>query len=237
MISRPNRRSSFRVPPGVERAGHPAAPGTNTAADLAGCGRDAAVVCLGGDVWIAAEDRDHRREFRRFRPLVELCREAGRRAGHGPEQLRVGIHAFGFVGDDDEAAQRAYYPGWARSMTKIGRERGWPPATRGQFDAALGAQRTFLPGGPEAAAEKMLWASGTLGGLSCVSVQTTAAAVPHATMKRSIESPGTKVAPTARSEAGVAMAATGRLASQAAGPAHQAPEATERPPSLSPTPK
>ncbi len=63
-------------------------------------------------------------EFRRFRPLVELYRKAGQRAGHPAESLTVGIHVFSFVADDDFAAAQAYYPGWARSMTKIGKERG-----------------------------------------------------------------------------------------------------------------
>ena len=137
-------------------------------------------------------------DFRRFRPLVDLYREAGRRAGHSPEHLKVGIHAFGFVGDDDEAAQRAYYPGWAHSMTKIGRERGWPPASRAQFESAIGPQGAYLLGGPETVARKMLAASQTLGGLSRISVQMTAAAVPHPVMQRSIELLGTQVAPIVR---------------------------------------
>ncbi len=143
-------------------------------------------------------------EFRRFRPLVDLYHEAGRRAGHPAGRLRVGIHAFGFVADDDAAATQAYYPGWARSMTKIGRERGWPPASRQQFEAAVGPQGAFLVGGPDTVAEKMLRASETLGGLARISVQMTAAMVPHAEMRRSIELLGTKVAPIVREAASAA---------------------------------
>jgi probable LLM family oxidoreductase len=140
-------------------------------------------------------------EFRRFRPLVDLYREAGRRAGHPAERLKVGIHAFGFVAESDSAAVEAYYPGWARSMTKIGKERGWPPATPQQFDAACSAEGAFLVGGPETVAEKMLHASEVLGGLARVHVQMTSAAVPHAVMKRSIELLGGMVAPIVRAAA------------------------------------
>ena len=63
--------------------------------------------------------------FDRFRPLVDLYRAAGRQAGHGPEALKVGIHAMGFVGDTDRSARDAFFPGWAHMFTEIGRERGW----------------------------------------------------------------------------------------------------------------
>lgn len=72
--------------------------------------------------------------FERFRPLVDLYREAGIRAGHDPEKLKVGVHAMGFVGDTDAAARDAFFPGWAHLTTKVGRERGWSPPTRQQFE-------------------------------------------------------------------------------------------------------
>src|ERR1700676_4801862 len=74
-------------------------------------------------------------EPKRFRPLVDLYREAGRRAGHAPGTLKVGLHALGFVSDTTRQAAEDYYPGYAHTFTKIGRERGWPPVTRAQFDA------------------------------------------------------------------------------------------------------
>src|SRR6266404_6000604 len=74
-------------------------------------------------------------EPRRFRPLIDLYRETGRRAGHAPDVLTVGVHALGFVGDTDDAAKDAFFPGWAHVFTEIGRERGWSMATRSQFEA------------------------------------------------------------------------------------------------------
>ena len=67
--------------------------------------------------------------------LVDLYRRAGAEAGHPPETLRVGLHCFGFLGDDVEQATSAFYPGWAAMFTQVSRERGFPPPTRRQFDA------------------------------------------------------------------------------------------------------
>ena len=71
----------------------------------------------------------------RFRPLIDLYREAGRRAGHPPEQLKVGLHLIGFVADTTEEAADEFFPGYQHTFTEIGKERGWQPATRAQFDA------------------------------------------------------------------------------------------------------
>jgi hypothetical protein len=79
----------------------------------------------------------------RCRKLLEpnrLYREAGRRAGHSAERLTVGLHAIGFLGDTTQQAADDFYPGYAHTFTKIGKERGWPPATRTQFDALRGPQ-------------------------------------------------------------------------------------------------
>ena len=141
-------------------------------------------------------------EFRRFRPLVDLYREAGRRAGHPPERLRVGVHAIGFVADTDGAARDAFYPGWATMFTDIGRERGWPPATRGQFDAMCGPAGAFLIGAPDTVMRKLAAASDTLGGLDRVTFQMSSAVLAHAAMVRSLELLGTAVAPRLREGSG-----------------------------------
>ena len=144
--------------------------------------------------------------FRRFRPLVDLYREAGRAAGHGAATLRVGVHALGFVADGDGAAIDAFYPGWAAMFTTIGRERGWAPTTRAQFDAQCGPDGPFLVGDPATIAAKVIAASEALGGLSRLTFQMSSAASDHAAMKRSIELLGTAVAPLVRGAAHVAAA-------------------------------
>src|ERR1700733_6079561 len=74
-------------------------------------------------------------ETRRFRPLVDVYREYGRRAGHPADKLKVGVHALGYVADTTQQAIEDFYPGYAKSMNRIGRERGWAPLSRPQFDA------------------------------------------------------------------------------------------------------
>ena len=133
--------------------------------------------------------------FRRFRPLVDLYREAGRRAGHAPEKLKVGLHALGFLADTPQAARDAYFPGWARSFTKIGEERGWPPATRAQYDATAERGGAFLIGDAHEVAGKIVDASAALGGLDRVSLQMSVGVVSHEAMLQSIAILGRDVIP------------------------------------------
>ncbi len=134
-------------------------------------------------------------EFRRFRPLIDLYREAGRRAGHAPESLRVGVHAFGFVAETDQAAADAFFPGYARLIATIGRERGWAPPSRVQFDAMRGPTGPYLIGDPETVAQKVRHVDEVLGGVSRLTFQMTNVALPHAKMLNAIELLGTHVIP------------------------------------------
>ncbi|MGO6995979.1 LLM class flavin-dependent oxidoreductase [Rhizobium leguminosarum] len=136
--------------------------------------------------------------FERFRPLVDLYREAGKRAGHSTETLKVGVHAMGFVGETNTAAKDAFFPGWAHLTTNIGCERGWSPPTRQQFEAMAGPEGAFLIGDPKTVAAKMLQASETLGGVSRITFQMSTASLDTAAMKTSIELLGTEVAPIVR---------------------------------------
>src|SRR6266487_4109565 len=88
-------------------------------------------------------------ETRRFRPLVDLYREAGRRAGFTPDQLKVGVHALGYVAPTSQQAADDFFPGYARAFSSVGKERGWPPVTRARFDAQLTADGALLIGTPE----------------------------------------------------------------------------------------
>ena len=139
-------------------------------------------------------------ETRRFRPLVDLYRESGRRAGHAPETLKVGVHALGYVAETTRQAIDDFYPGYAKSFTRIGRERGWPPVTRAHFDAVRGAQGALLVGNPDEVAEKILRHSEALGGISRISFQMDVAELPQAKHLRSIELVGRRVAPVLRGQ-------------------------------------
>jgi probable LLM family oxidoreductase len=140
-------------------------------------------------------------EPHRFRPLVDLYREAGKRAGFKPEDLKVGVHALGYVADTDEEAADHFFPGYAAAFTKIGRERGWPAVTRGQFEALRRPGGALMVGTSDNVAQKVLKMSEDLGGLAHVGFQMSVAALPHDRQMRSIELLGEKVAPIVRAAA------------------------------------
>ena len=134
-------------------------------------------------------------ETERFRPLVDLYREEGKRAGFSPDQLKVGLHSPGYVAATDELAISEYYPGYAELWTKLGRERGWPPVTKTKFDALIAPKGVLVVGGPERVAEKLLRHSETLGGVDRFTFQMDNAGLTHQQLIRSIELIGTKVIP------------------------------------------
>lgn len=131
----------------------------------------------------------------RFRPLVDLYREAGARAGFKPEELKVGLHSPGYVADTNDRAISEYYPGYAELWTKLGRERGWPPVTRTQFDQLIGPQGVLVVGGPEQVAEKLLRHSEALGGVDRFTFQMDNAGLTHEQLLHSIELIGDQVIP------------------------------------------
>ena len=137
-------------------------------------------------------------EPRRFRPLVDLYREAGRRAGHPAEQLIVGLHCPGFIGDTAQQAADDYYPGYAEMFGAIGKERGFAPPSRSSFDAQRGPTGALFIGNPETVAEKVLSVSDALGGISRLTFQMTNVRLAHKKMLHSIELLGTRVAPLVR---------------------------------------
>ena len=137
-------------------------------------------------------------ELRRFRPFVDLYREAGARAGHPPDRLKVGVHALGYVAATTQEAADEFFPGYARAVTDIGKERGWPPVTRAGFDAQRGPHGALLIGSPDEVAEKIIRHSEALGGISRITFQMNAASLPHEKLMQAIEMIGTRVAPVLR---------------------------------------
>jgi alkanesulfonate monooxygenase SsuD/methylene tetrahydromethanopterin reductase-like flavin-dependent oxidoreductase (luciferase family) len=137
-------------------------------------------------------------EPHRFRPLIDRYRWAGLRAGHSPEQLKVGVHSLGYVADSSTTAEDEFFPGYARSFTEIGRKRGWPPMTRAHFDAQLGPTGALLVGDPETVAEKILRVNESIGGISRLTFQMSVAALPHTKLMHAIELLGMRVVPLVR---------------------------------------
>ncbi len=141
----------------------------------------------------------------RFRSLIDLYREAGLRAGHSPDRLKVGVHSLGYVATTTQEAADDFFPGYARAFTDIGKERGWPPVTHAAFDAQRGPQGALLIGSPDEVTEKIIRHSEALGGVSRFTFQMNAASLPHAKLMQAIELLGTRVAPTLRKELGPAL--------------------------------
>jgi len=137
-------------------------------------------------------------ETRRFRPLIDLYREAGRKAGFSPDQLTVGVHSLGYVARTSREAADDFYPGYAKAIGSVARERGWGAMTRDRFEAQLGPFGALLVGEPDEVVDKILRHSEALGGISRFTFQMNASSLPHAKLMRATELLGTRVAPAVR---------------------------------------
>lgn len=133
----------------------------------------------------------------RMAPLADLHRRALAEGGHDPQPIAIAAH--GFVAETAQAAADAYWPGYGEAMTQIGRERGWPPARREQFDLGTRRGNHLYVGEPEFVAQKIL-DDHEVFGHQRHSLQMDVGGIPHAELMRSIELLGTKVAPLVREE-------------------------------------
>ena len=133
----------------------------------------------------------------RFAPLASLYREAGRREGVAPESLALGINGHGFIADTAEAAVEAFFEPYAEVMSRVGRERGWPPLSRTQFDMGRGPRGHLMVGIANEAIAKIL-AQHEIFGHQRYLMQMAVGAQPQAAILRSIELFGTVVAPAVR---------------------------------------
>ena len=131
----------------------------------------------------------------RFRPLVDIYRQAGKEAGHGPDKLKVGLHSLGYVANSMDEAIDLYYEGYAKMFTKIGRERGWGPVTREQFDQQTGPLGAIVLGDPDQVSEKIRRHSEALGGIDRFQFQMDIADITHENLLKSIELIGKEVIP------------------------------------------
>ena len=135
----------------------------------------------------------------RFVPLVNLYREAFAAAGHAPAGARVAINTHAFVGETSQAADKAFAASYLAMMNRIGRERGWPPSGRPEYDALRSPRGALAAGSPEQVAEKILFEH-ELFAMDRYVGQMSVGAVAHADVMRSIELFGTRVAPIVRAE-------------------------------------
>lgn len=135
----------------------------------------------------------------RFAPFIELYRDTARRAGHDLTQLPVSINSHAYIADTSQQAADEFFPSYAEVMTRIGRERGWPPMTRQQFDAQRSPHGALLVGSPQEVIEKILFQHEIFGHQRFLA-QLTVGSMPHDKTMRAIELLGTKVAPAVRQE-------------------------------------
>jgi probable LLM family oxidoreductase len=130
-----------------------------------------------------------------FLPLVELYRKTSAAAGHG--RLPLAVHSHGYISEDSNQAADEFFPSYAYVMSNIGRERGWPPTTRAQFEAGRSKQGALLVGSPQQVIDKILFEK-ELFGLDRFLLHVSVGTMPHAQIMHSIELFGTRVAPVIR---------------------------------------
>ena len=143
----------------------------------------------------------------RFAGLAQLHQEAARRAGHEPLPA-LSINSHGFIADTAEEAADVAFPAFSEQMNKIGRERGWGPMSRRDFDASATLRGANFVGGPDEVTQKILFQHRIFGHQRFL-MQMSVGTVPHDKLLRSIELFGTKVAPAVRRELAGAPVASG----------------------------
>lgn len=130
----------------------------------------------------------------KFRPLVDLYRKTGEEAGFSPDELKVGLHSFGYVANSRKEAIDDFYPRYAEVIASMNKERGWVAPTREQFEAETDELGAIVIGSPTEVVEKIKHHSEALGGISRFNFQMDVG-LSHTQMKRSIELIGNKVVP------------------------------------------
>lgn len=132
-----------------------------------------------------------------FLPIIHHYRESGVRAGHPAERLRLGVNVHGFLADTTQQAADQFFPAFERTMNKIGRERGWTPITRSDFDQMRQPGGAVLVGDPQHFADEILRQREILGNERFL-VQLSVGTLPHRSIMKAIELLGTEVAPRVR---------------------------------------
>jgi len=135
----------------------------------------------------------------RFAPLARLYREAASEAGHDPARLPISINSHAYVAETSQQASDEYFPTYAAMMNWIGRERGWSPMGREQFEMGREPSGALVVGNPEEVAEKILFEH-ELFGHQRFMAQISVGAIAHEKVMRAIEMFGTEVAPAVRKE-------------------------------------
>jgi probable LLM family oxidoreductase len=130
----------------------------------------------------------------RFTALADLFRRTLQESGYDPEEVPLSVHAHGYVSDSGDQAAEEYYASYAAAMTRLGRERGWGPMTKEQFNWMRSPEGSLVLGDPETVGAKILHFKELLG-VDRFELHVSVGTMPHDKVLRSIELLGTKVAP------------------------------------------
>lgn len=132
-----------------------------------------------------------------FKPLFEYYRALYKDSGHDMNKFEVGVHMHSFFGEDSKQTADAYYPVYSAQMNRVGRTRGWPPFTRQQYDFGRGPNGAYIIGDVNEAVDKILQMH-EMFGLTRFSAHMDVGGPSHASLMKSIEIFGTKIAPKVR---------------------------------------
>ena len=141
----------------------------------------------------------------RFVPFVQLYRDAATEAGHDPSTLALSINSHGYIADTSQQAADESYKPFIDTMNHIGRERGWAPMGRAEFEAQRARHGALVVGSPQKVIDKIMYEYELFGHQRFL-LQFTVGSIPHSKIMRCIELYGTKVAPVIRKELGLVQA-------------------------------
>jgi len=130
----------------------------------------------------------------RFAPYVQLYRDVYTKSGHSINEMELGINSHTYIADEAQQARDEFYPPYSEVMNRIGRERGWPPGSREQFDASTETHGALLVGSPQQVIDKILYQHQLFGHTRFLA-QMSLGAMPHNKVLHSMELLGSKVAP------------------------------------------
>ncbi len=134
-----------------------------------------------------------------FVPFINLYKETAKKAGHDMKSLQLGINNHVYVGEESQKAGDEFYPYYAKMMNRVGRDRGWPPLSRQQFDHSRAPKGALMVGSVQQVIDKILYEHELFGNTRFFA-QASVGNVPHLKTMKSIELFGTKVAPAIRKE-------------------------------------
>ncbi len=157
--------------------------------------RNSRIICTCWFAWTPIDGCNHRWRNSQIQTAHRSLQAGWNASGYSADQLKVGVHSLGYVAESTQEAVDDFYPGYARTMSEIGKERGWSKMTRASFDAQRGPKGSLLVGDPDEVTEKIIRHSKALGGISRITFMMNPASLPHEKLMRTTKLIGTRVAP------------------------------------------